>query len=55
MKKQYIAPTTLSVNISVENHILASSEIHIDTEGSTDKFDAPSSREFGNLWGNKGW
>lgn len=54
MKKQYIAPVASLLDISVENQILATSEIHVDTD-KTDKFDAPSQREFGNLWGSKGW
>lgn len=54
MKKQYTTPTITTLDISVESQILAMSEIHIDSE-KTDKFDAPSRREFGDLWSSKGW
>ena len=52
MKKQYIAPVTSVLDMSVENQILATS---IEIGGNTDKFDAPEQREFGDLWGSKGW
>lgn len=55
MKKQYITPATYTLDISVENQILAMSEIHVEEDDKTDKFDAPSRKDFGDLWSSKGW